>query len=203
MKIATSLDQSKQSNLHEIYINIMMRKIVLLTFIATAIFTKSFAQSTNERNAVKEWITENSEHVNLVSSKEFQLMSPAVRSAIQGEAKFLVYNLIVTPQDILKFEEKNSSVDLVKFESEFDKNLQEENKSSVKTKSEPIELSAVEINIVKDWLEGPGKGVKVISNNEYMNLTESQRNSIGTVNVLICKGNSLTSKDIANFEEGN
>jgi len=178
-----------------------LTKLVVVALFVLLIPTDDVsAQSTSDRQAVKEWITANKNNVTLVSSKEFQSMSPAVKAVIEADPKSIVYTETVKIEDIQKFEGKTSMPNYVPFQDESTKaNLQE--KAISKEKKEAALFVTHEERVeVKNWIENAGRGVKIISEADYMAMPQNQRVLVGTTNVLIYAGKELRMKDIQGFK---
>ena len=94
----------------------------------------------------------------------------------------------------MTFENTNTSASYVPFDDEM---LLKKNVKSVE-----LPISQEEKNDVKNWLENEGQGVKVISNTEFMSLTEEHRIAIGTSKVLIYKGKELKMNEIKMYKKG-
>lgn len=169
----------------------------LILLFVTSAFINADAQTTDERLTVKNWIISNKDKVTLISANEYQSMSPAVKAIINADSKSLVYKTEVTVEDIQKFQSKNTNTNLVAFKA---KTTAQEKATLNTSKATTEQIDRVS---VKNWIEGPGKEVKIISQSDYMSISQSHRTAVGMTNVLVYPGSELTMKDIQNFESQN
>jgi hypothetical protein len=195
-------------------LNSIPRFTLILLFVMSA-FINADAQTPDERLAVKNWIIANNDKVTLVSADEYQSMSPAVRAMIDGNKKTIIYDKIVTVDNIMKFLELNISEVYIPFHSE-KKPLAEKVENiispneEVLTKEKLFEKDPVAfkkyykpnkpISKIDKWAED--NHVRIYSQNQYNSLSKEimEKLKASDYDLLIYEGNTLTMEDINNFK---
>jgi hypothetical protein len=160
----------------------------LLLFLSIFSLTAT-AQTEENKVEIKEWLIANRNNVTLISSKEYQQMSPAVRTVLDANKQTLVYDQIVTQNDLEAFEQKNEEGSYIPFETINKENVlktEEENKHKL-----------------SKWLEVNQKSnIKIISRQNYESRPLEERTYIdGLENKIIYEGAALTLEDTKAFDQ--
>lgn len=198
--------------------------IALLFFLFT--ISNSFAQSNSEGAAIKEWLVANKDKMTLVTMKEYQAMSPAVKAVLDADSKTLVYNTEVTMDNIYAFENKNVGKNLTPFRTKKEKvneaeavakaakTQQEANLQAFKAQEEAnallqerqnaaLQLAKAQQESIAIWMEAnKHKNLKVISYQDFMSRPETEQNEMLLSGVLVYEGSELTISDIERFDQG-
>ncbi|BDS11807.1 hypothetical protein [Aureispira anguillae] len=161
--------------------------IILVLLFATLNLANLKAQTVSERAAIKEWLIANQEHLTLLSSDEYQKLSPSVKGILDVDKRSLIYDQEVTLADISAFEAKNTSMDYVPFQGQL---VREEQGHSNQDK-------------VAKWLESnKRRNIKIISYQNYKSRSSKERAYIDQlVDKIIYKGETLEWGDIEEFEQ--
>jgi uncharacterized membrane protein len=156
------------------------------------------AQNQEKKVAIKDWLIANKNNITLVSSKEYQQMSPSVRTLLDKDKQTLVYNQEVTQEDLDLFEQKNKDGDYVSFETIY--------KRSVATKAakSTLEIEKDEKYKLSKWLElNKKRNIKIISRQDYESRSTEERAYIDNLkDKIIYEGTAVTLKEVETFEQG-
>jgi hypothetical protein len=196
--------------------------IALLFFLFT--ISNSFAQSNSDKTAIKEWLVANKDKMTLVTMKEYQTMSPAVKAVLDADSKTLIYNTEVTMDNIYAFENKNVGKNLVPFRTEREKANETEAVARASKAQQDADLQAFkaqeEANVVLqerqnaalqiakaeqeriDIWRNDNPDLKIISYQDYISRSKADQNEMKANGLLVCEGDKLTLKDIERFQKG-
>jgi hypothetical protein len=175
-----------------------LTKLVVIVLFVLFISTDVSAQSTSDRQAVKEWLIANKDKVTLVSLSEYQSMSPSVKVIIDADSKSIVYAQEVKLNDIQTYESKNTATTFTAFKSDKIKS----NIIEAERKAE-AELLADNQRQVDKWIENnKSQNIKIISQENYRSRPQSERTYIDKLSKkIIYTGANLTIKDIVEYKE--
>lgn len=168
----------------------MTPKVFCSWMIVFSLFSLSaVAQTNGEQVNIKKWLIANQGNITLVSSQEYQKMSPAVRAVLDADKQTLIYNKEVTQKDLEAYEAKNSKETYVSLEA-LNKNSKEQEEAEEKYK-------------VSTWLRtNQKKNIKIIARQDYDSRPEQERQYIDNLNYkIIYEGEKVTWKDIEAFEK--
>jgi len=156
------------------------------------------AQTNENKTAIKEWIIANENNITLISSKEYQQMSPSVRGVLDADKRTLVYNQTITEDDLEAFEQKNDKGSYIPFETVRKKNV-------AKNASLANELRTKEEHKYKlsKWLDANQKSnIKIISRQDYESRPLEERTYIdGLEDKIIYEGAALTFEEAKAFDQ--
>lgn len=160
----------------------------LLLFLSIFSLTAT-AQTKENKVEIKKWLIANRNNVTLISSKEYQQMSPAVRTVLDANKQTLVYNQMVTQKNLEAFEQKNEKGSYIPFETISEENVaktEEENKYKL-----------------SKWLDANQKSnIKIISRQDYESRPLEERTYIdGLENKIIYEGAALTLEETKAFDQ--
>lgn len=169
---------------------------LMLFFSMFSLTTK--AQTTENKTAIKEWLIANKNNVTLISTREYQQMSPSVRALLDADKQTLVYNQSVTQNDLEVFEQKNDKGSYVPFEAISTQSVAK-NATSVNAKKANEEQ---QYQLLK-WLDANKKSnIKIISQQDYESRSIQERTYIdGLENKIIYEGTALTLEDVKAFDQ--
>jgi hypothetical protein len=169
-----------------------------LTLLFSIFSLTATAQTNENKTAIKEWLIANKNNVTLISTKEYQQMSPSVRTVLDADKQTLVYNQSVTQQDLEAFEQKNDKGSYIPFEAVQEKNATK-NASSVNAKKANEEQQYQ----LEKWLDAHKKSdIKIISQQDYNSRSVEERTYIdGLENKIIYEGTALTLEDVKAFDQ--
>ncbi|CAA6803344.1 MAG: Unknown protein [uncultured Aureispira sp.] len=181
-----------------------MEKLNPLTCCFLMLFFSMFgltatAQTKENKVAIKEWLIANENKVTLISTKEYQQMSPAVKAVLDADKQTLVYNQHVTQKDLEAFEQKNDQGNYTSIEAIYER--------SAAKKATPAKLlkEQVEENQYKlsKWLDAHQKSnIKIISRQNYESRSVEERTYIDALeNKIIYDGVALTLEDVKAFDQ--
>lgn len=166
------------------------------TIVFFAFSLSAVAQTKSEQAVIKEWLIANQDKITLVSSQEYQKMSPSVRAVLDADKQTLVYDKEVTQKDLEGFEARNDKGTYVSFEV-----LQKRAEKSLDSKG--VEHIAEEKYKVSTWLTtNQKKNIKIISRQDYEGRSAQERQYIDNLSdKIIYEGEKVTWKDIEAFEK--
>lgn len=180
-----------------------MERLTPQVFFFLTLFVSMFsltatAQTKESKIAVKEWLIANKNNVTLISTKEYQQMSPAVKTVLSADKQTLVYNQTVTLKDVETFEQKNEKGNYIPFEAICTKSVAK-NASSVNAKKAD---EAAQYQLSK-WLDAHKKSnIKIISKQDYESRSPAERAYIDNLeNKIIYEGTSLTLEEVKAFDQ--
>jgi hypothetical protein len=152
------------------------------------------AQTKENKVEIKEWLIANRNNVTLISSKEYQQMSPSVRTVLDANKQTLVYNQTVTQNDLEAFEQKNDKGSYIPFET-----VNKKNASLANT----LEAQAENKFKLSKWLDANRmRNIKIISQQDYESRPLEERTYIdGLENKIIYQGAALTFEDTKAFDQ--
>ena len=155
------------------------------------------AQTKENKVEIKEWLIANRNNVTLISSEEYQQMSPSVRKILDADNRTLVYNQIVTENDLEAFEQKNDKGSYIPFETINEKNVTNSEKNVTKTEEEENKYK------LSKWLDANQKSnIKIISRQNYESRPLAERTYIdGLENKIIYEGAALTLEETKAFDQ--
>jgi hypothetical protein len=154
------------------------------------------AQTKGEKVAIKEWLIANKNNVTLVSSTEYQQMSPSVKALLDTDKQTLIYNQTVTQEDLKAFEQKNDKGSYVSFEAISEK--------SVAKKANSVEALAAEKKYkLSKWLDANQKrNIKIISRQDYESRPVAERTYIDNLKEkIIYEGEAVTLEEVEAFDQ--
>lgn len=176
-----------------------MERLTLKAFFLLMLFFSMFsltatAQTDENKVAVKEWLIANKNKVTLISTKEYQQMSPAVRAVLDADKQTLIYNQTVTLKDLEAFEQKNDQGNYVSYETIYAKNV---------SPASALEVQEEENHQLLKWLDANQKSnIKIISRQDYESRSVEERAYIdGLENKIIYEGTALTLEDAKAFDQ--
>jgi hypothetical protein len=178
-----------------------MKKLTSKALFALMLFFSMFsltatAQTQEKKVAIKEWLIANKNNVTLVSAKEYQQMSPSVRTILDTDKQTLIYNQSVTQEDLEAFEQKNDQGTYIPFETMNEKNSAK-NANSISTLEEENKYK------LSKWLdENQKRDIKIISRQDYENRSMEERTYIDNLkNKIIYEGAALSLEEVKAFEQ--
>jgi hypothetical protein len=156
------------------------------------------AQTKENKVEIKEWLIANRNNVTLISSKEYQQMSPSVRTVLDANKQTLVYNQTVTQNDLEAFEQKNDKGSYISFETISEKYVAKNASLANVLKTE--EENKYELS---KWLKVNQKSnIKIISRQNYESRPLEERTYIdGLENKIIYEGVALTLEEAKAFDQ--
>lgn len=156
-------------------------------------FFNTNAQTTSDRAAVKKWLIANKDNITLVTSEEYQSMSPSIKDMVISDSKTIIYNNEVRISDVLAFQNKNAGGNFVAFKME---------KEQMAEKLTYKEQKQVNEDRVLKWLENESSGIKIISYQDYISRSVSVRAHIDNLDKkIIYNGNKVTWEDIESYNQ--
>lgn len=202
------------------------RTATALLFFLFFNISSNFAQSNSDKTSIKEWLVANKDKITLVSMKEYQAMSPAVKAVLDADSKTLVYNTEVTMDNIYAFENKNVGKNLAPFRTERQKANEAEAVARASKTQQDADLQAfkaqeeatlalqerqnAELQVTKErrervsiWLEAnKHRNIKIISYQDYMSRPAAQKAVIDALSDKIIYANDeLTWEEIEQYEK--
>lgn len=102
--------------------------LFLLLFMAIGT-VEIHAQTSSDKNTIKEWIIANKDQITLVPLSEYKAMSPSVKQLVNADSKTIIYDLEVTVNDIKAFENKNKETNYIRYQSKEERIADSENKA--------------------------------------------------------------------------
>lgn len=169
-----------------------------LMFIFSILSLTETVQAQEKKVAIKEWLIANKNNVTLVSSKEYQQMSPSVRTILKADKQTLIYNQEVTEEDLEAFEQKNEEGNYIAFEAIYEKSIA---KSAATANA--MEAEKEDKYKLSNWLDANQKrNIKIISRQDYESRSAQERAYIDNLkDKIIYEGTALTLKEVKTFEE--
>ena len=170
--------------------------VLMLVFLMFSLGAR--AQTKEHKVAIKEWLIANKSKITLISTKEYQQMSPAVKTLLDADKQTLIYNQQVTQADLEAFEQKNDLGNYIAFETIYEKSTAKNANSTKLLK----EKEACKNNLSK-WLEAHQKSnIKIISRQNYESRSIEERSYIDDLeNKIIYEGLALTLEDVMAFDQ--
>ncbi|WMX12591.1 hypothetical protein [Aureispira sp. CCB-E] len=156
------------------------------------------AQNQEKKAIIKEWLIANKGNVTLLSTKEYQQMSPSVKAIMDANKQTLIYDQEVTQKDLEAFEAKNVEGSYVSFKTIC------ENATAKKLEIVNAEKKQEERKYkLTKWLDSNrDRNIKIISRQDYESRPEAERTYIDNLeDKIIYEGTALTLEDVKAFEK--